>query len=131
MPYITIDHNADGSNSVNLYLDEIAHIVSGMRPYVLLKRYGKNIKLLNKLTIHHKACPVDSFPQLPDLEARILSIHKINTFFSKLFIVTLVIDTVPRDFFDYVMKKTDQIAHSKDPVLCSSEHSLFSHFRPR
>lgn len=131
MPYITIDHKADGSYSVSLYLDEIAHIVSGMRPYILLKRYDKTIKLLNKLTIHHKACPMDSFPKLPDLEARILSVHKINTFFSKLFIVTLVIDATPGDFFDYVMKKSDQIAHSKDPVLRSSEHSVFSHLRPR
>lgn len=129
MPYITINHNTDGSHSVGLYLDEIAHIVSGVRPYILLNRHDKNIETLNKLTIHHKACPMDSFPKLPDLEARILSVHKIKTFLRKILIVTLVIDTPPGDFFDFVMEKSDQIAHSNDPVLRSSEHSFFSHLR--
>ncbi len=131
MPYITIDHNVEGSYSVSLYLDEIVHIVSGMRPYILLKQFDKNINTLNKLTIHHKVCPMDSFHKLPDLEARILSVHKINTLFSKLFIVTLVIDAPPGDFFDYVMEKSDQIAHLNDPVLRSSEHSIFSHLHSR
>ena len=65
---LTIDHNDDGSYSVSLYLDEIAHIISGMRPYILLKQYDKNIETLNKLTIHHKACPMDSFPIDPAIK---------------------------------------------------------------
>ena len=104
MPYTAIDHNADGSHSVDLYLNEIVHIVSGVRPYILLNRSDKYLKRIHKLTIHHVACPMDSYPKLPDLEARILSVHEIKKFFNKLLIITLVIDAPPSDFFDFVIK---------------------------
>ena len=129
MPYTAIDHNADGSHSVDLYLNEIVHILSGVRPYILLNRSDNYLKRIHKLTIHHVACPMDSYPKLPDLEARILSVHEIKKFFNKLLIITLVIDAPPSDFFDFVIKNTNKIEYSDNPVLHSSEHSIFSHFR--
>ena len=98
----TIVYNDDGTYSVSLKLDEIADIVSGTKPYILLDHYDKNLEGLNKLTIYHEPCLMDSHSKLPDLEAYVLSVHKINRSFSTLIIVTLAIDCVPVEFFDNV-----------------------------
>ena len=45
----TIDYNEDGTYSINLYLDDIAPIISGVRPYIFLDHYDKNLKGLNNL----------------------------------------------------------------------------------
>lgn len=96
----TLDYNEDGTYSINLYLDDIAPIVSGVRPYIFLDHYDKNLKGLNNLTIHHEPRFMDAFTQLPNLEARILSLHEINQGLETLVILTIVIDVIPKDFFD-------------------------------
>lgn len=98
----TIDYNQDGTYSVNLKLDDIAPIVSGIRPYIFLDHYDKNLEGLNNLTIHHESRFMDKFLPLPDLEARILSLHVINQDDETLTILTIVIDVIPQDFFDLV-----------------------------
>ena len=101
----TLDYNEDGTYSINLYLDDIAPIVSGVRPYIFLDHYDKNLKGLNNLTIHHEPRFMDAFPQLPNLEARILSLHEINQGLETLVILTIVIDVIPKDFFDLVNQR--------------------------
>ena len=98
----TIKYNQDGTCSVNLNFYEIANIVSGIRPYILLDHYDKNLEGMNKLTINHEPCSMDLFYKLPDLEAFILSVHQVNQPFSTLTIVTLAIECIPGDFFEYV-----------------------------
>lgn len=127
---VTLDYNDDGTYSVTLYLNQIAHILSGVSPYILIDHYEKNINTIDKLTIHHAPRTGDSFYQLPNIQAHVLSVHQIHSFCGYLAIVTLVIDAPPSDFFDFVMEKTGQLAHSNDPVLRSSKSSLFSFFSP-
>ena len=127
---VTLDYHDNGSYSVTLYLDQIAHILSGVCPYILIDQYDKRIKTIDNLTIHHKARTGESFHQFPNIEAHVLSVHQIRSVCSYLAIVTLVIDKPPNDFFDFVMERSDQLSRSSDPVLRTSERSFFSFFRP-
>ena len=127
---LTLDYNDNGSYSVTLHLNQIAHILSGVCPYILIEQYDKSLETIDKLTIRHEARMGDSFYQLPDINAHVLSVHQIRSFCSYFAIVTLVIEKPPGDFFDFVMERSDQLARSRDPVLRSSERSLLSLLRP-
>ncbi len=103
----SIDYQPDGSYAISLYLDEIAHIVSGVRPYIILDKYDKNLETVKKVKIFHESRSMDAYPQLPDLEASIVSIHQISRFFKPVIIFTLIIEGIPEGFLDFVNERCD------------------------
>ena len=79
----------------------------------MLQEYDKNLKGLQNIMIYHELLSMDAYPQLPNLEARILSVHQINKALTTLIIVTLVIDSVPEAFFDHVNERSDIMNREK------------------